>query len=87
VVGAAEAAEGFYIKCGYNSNLFIQGEWPLTLEKLRSFNDRYDEAWSTDDGTNISLCLLTKVIDKELQQKYNQAFPACSTQTLFTKFL
>lgn len=85
VLGALEPAEGFYLKCGYIPHLFVQAKPPLTLEKLRSLNDRYDEAWSYDDGTDIRLCLATKGIDRELQHKYDRAFPACSTQTLFTK--
>lgn len=87
VLGAAETAEGFYLKCGYVPHLFIQSKYPVTLEKLRALNDRYDEAWSTDDGTNISLCILTPEMDKELQHKYKKAFPECSTQTLFTKWV
>lgn len=85
VVGAAETAEGFYLKCGYIPHLFVQAKPPLTLEKLRSLNNRYDEAWTYDDGTDIRLCIFTPKIDKELQHKYNETFPQCSTQTLFTK--
>ena len=87
VLGALEAAEGFYLKCGYTPHLFIQGKRPLTLEKLRTLNDRYDEAWSYDNGTDIRLCIDTRGIDRELQHKYDETFPECSTQTLFTKLL
>jgi GNAT superfamily N-acetyltransferase len=87
VIGALEAAEGFYLKCGYTPHLFIQSRPPLTLENLRLLNDRYDEAWSYDDGTDIRLCIQTKGIDRELQHKYDEAFPDCSTQTLFTKYI
>ena len=87
VIGALEAAEGFYLKCGYTPHLFVQSKRPLTLEKLRLLNDRYDEAWSYDDGTDIRLCIQTKGIDRELQHKYDEAFPGCSTQTLFTKYI
>ena len=87
VLGALESAEGFYLKCGYIPNLFVQAKLPLTLEKLRSLNDRYDEAWSYNDGTDIRLCIRTKGIDRELQYKYDKAFPECSTQTLFTKYI
>jgi GNAT superfamily N-acetyltransferase len=87
VLGALEEAEGFYLKCGYVPHLFVQAKPPLTLEKLRSFNEKYEEAWTYDDGTDIRLCLATKGIDRELQHKYNQTFPECSTQTLFTKWV
>ena len=87
VIGALEAAEEFYLKCGYTPHLFIQSRPPLTLEKLRLLNDRYEEAWSYDDGTDIRLCISTKGIDRELQHKYDKAFPDCSTQTLFTKYI
>ncbi len=87
VLGALEPAEGFYLKCGYLPNLFVQAKPPLTLEKLRSLNERYHEAWSYDDGKDIRLCIFTPKIDKELQDKYNKTFPECSTQTLFTKYL
>jgi len=87
VIGALEAAEGFYLKCGYTPHLFIQSRPPLTLENLRLLNDRYDEAWSYDDGTDIRLCIATKGIDRELQRKYDETFPDCSTQTLFTKYV
>lgn len=84
-VEAMEAAEGFYLKCGYVPHLLVQAKPPLTLENLRSLNDRYDEAWTYDDGKDIKLCLDTRGIDKELQHKYDKTFPECSTQTLFTK--
>ena len=87
VAGALESAEGFYLKCGYTPHLFIQSRRPFTLENLRLLNDRYDEAWSYGNGTDIRLCILTKGIDKELQNKYDEAFPGCSTQTLFTKYV
>ncbi len=85
VVAAMEAAEGFYLKCGYVPHLFIQAKPPLTLERLRSLNKQYDEAWTYDDGKDIKLCIDTRGIDKELQHKYDKAFPECATQTLFTK--
>jgi len=87
VLGALETAEEFYLKCGYVPHLFIQGQPPLTLKNLRALNDRYKEAWSRDDGTSFSLCLITKGIDKKLQREYNKTFPECGTQTLFTKWL
>jgi GNAT superfamily N-acetyltransferase len=87
VLGAAETAEEFYIKCGYTPHLFIIVAPPLTLNDLRSLNNKYQEAWACDDGKVSRLCLFTPQIDKELQQKYDRTFPECSTQTLFTKFL
>jgi GNAT superfamily N-acetyltransferase len=86
-LGALEPAEGFYLKCGYTPFLLVQASHPLSLADLRSLNDRYDEAWSYDDGTDIRLCILTKGIDRELQHKYDAAFPGCSTQTMFTKYI
>jgi GNAT superfamily N-acetyltransferase len=87
VLGAAETAEDFYIKCGYVPHLFIIAQPPLTLADLRSLNNKYQEAWTYDDGKIIRLSLFTPQIDKELQHKYDAAFSECSTQTLFTKFL
>jgi len=84
-LGAVESAEGFYLKCGYIPLLFIQTKPPHTLEALRVFNTKYHEAWSYDDGADIRLMLATNGIDRELQHKYDKAFPGCSTQTVFTK--
>lgn len=85
VLGALEPAERFYLKCGYIPHLFVQAKPPFKLEKLLSLNDWYDEAWSYDDGTDIRLWIMTKGIDGELQYKYNETFPECSTRTLLTK--
>lgn len=87
VLGAAKTAEEFYIKCGYVAHLFIIAQPPLTLADLRSLNNKYQEAWTYDDGKVIRLSLFTPQIDKELQHKYDTTFPRCSTQTLFTKLL
>jgi GNAT superfamily N-acetyltransferase len=87
VLGALESAEGFYLKCGYLPHLFVQAKLPLQLDQLRSLNQQYEEAWTYDDGRDIRLCLKTPQIDRELQRRYENTFPSCSTQTLFTKYV
>lgn len=84
-LGGRRHAEGFYIKQGYTSSLFIQSKHPRTLDELRSINKIYKEAWCYDDGIDIRLSLLTKVIDRELQDSYDKTFPECNTITLFNK--
>lgn len=84
-LGAVESAEDFYLKCGYAPLLFVQTKPPHTLEALRALSAGCREAWSFDDGADIRLMLITDGIDRNLQHRYDEAFPGCSTQTVFVK--
>jgi GNAT superfamily N-acetyltransferase len=86
-LGAAESAEGFYLKCGYTPYLFIQTKPPRTLAELRALNPGYPEARTCDDGMDVRLMLATGGIDKALQRAYDAAFHDCATQTVFMKEL
>jgi hypothetical protein len=48
-------------------------------------NIKYKEAWCFDDGIDVRLSLLTKIIDRELQDMYEREFPECNTIMLFNK--
>jgi GNAT superfamily N-acetyltransferase len=86
-LGSVEAAEGFYLKCGYTASLLVQDNPPVTLDDLRRLNTSYPEAWCYDDGADIRLCIFTNGIDRALQHAYGKIFPNCSTQTLMSKFI
>lgn len=84
-LGGIREAEKFYIKQGYTPSLFIQSKHPRTLDELRALNNKYKEAWCFNDGIDVRLSLLTKIIDRELQDMYEKEFPECNTITLFNK--
>lgn len=84
-LGAAQSAEGFYVKCGYTPFLFVQTKPPHTLDALRALNTKCREVWSYDNGTDIRLMLDTNGVDHELQHAYDAALPGCSTQIVFAK--
>jgi GNAT superfamily N-acetyltransferase len=86
LLGAKQDAEPFYLKCGYTPFLFIQAP-NITLDELRSLNISYPEAWSYEGDGWARLMITTPVIDRVLQQQYNERFPYCSTQTVFIKHL
>lgn len=85
VLGARQEAEQFYLSCSFIPQLFIQAKVPTTLEQLRSLNEKYPEAGSSESEGWVRLMLKTPTIDHELQLKYDEQFPGCSTQTVFIK--
>jgi len=85
VLGAVEEAEPFYLSCGFQPNLFIQLPELGGVERLESMNEEYDVIWKAEREGWSRLMLRTPGIDKGLQRKYDQAFPNCSTQYVFTK--
>lgn len=85
LLGAREEAEPFYLSCGFQPNLFIQLPQPGCLEQLKSMNPDYEIVWSAQDTEWSKLMLRTPRIDKPLQRRYEQAFPNCHTQYVFTK--
>jgi hypothetical protein len=85
ILGGLEESELFYLKCEYKPNLYIQLPEPGCVEQLESLNPGYAIAWKAEESGKSKLMLRTPQIDKELQKKYNQAFPTCSTQYVFIK--
>lgn len=85
IIGALEESELFYLRCGYKPNLYIQLPEPGCVEQLESLNPGYAIGWKAEEYGKSKLMLRTTQIDKELQKKYNQAFPSCSTQYVFIK--
>ncbi|HEY8349375.1 MAG TPA: GNAT family N-acetyltransferase [Clostridia bacterium] len=84
-LGAAEGAEGFYEKLGYQGSLLIQSE-KHSIDELKSFNTKYEVIYTNIyDGTVNQVCLRLPSIDREFQRKYEEAFPGCSTQMVFGK--
>jgi AraC-like DNA-binding protein/GNAT superfamily N-acetyltransferase len=83
-VAAMIEEEAFYFKSGLTPNLFIQAK-DISHDKLRALNPGYIEV-----GVNVyngwnTLMLKLPEIDRSLQEKYQIAFPSCSTQIVFTK--
>lgn len=85
ILGGLEESEQFYLRCGYKPNLYIQLPEPGCVEQLETLNPGYAIAWKAEEYGKSKLMLHTPQIDKELQKKYNQAFPTCSTQYVFIK--
>ncbi len=86
ILGAAEEAEPFYLKCGFDAHLFVQLPEPARLNQLKALNPHYPVAWEAKDDNGWSkLMLRTPKIDKSLQERYERAFPSCATQTVFIK--
>jgi DNA-binding CsgD family transcriptional regulator/N-acetylglutamate synthase-like GNAT family acetyltransferase len=85
ILGSAEEAEGFYLKCGFNAHLFVQYPESAYLAQLKSLNKQYAAVWEAQTDGWTRLMLRTPTIDKSLQQQYESQFPNCSTQTIFIK--
>ena len=85
VLGSQEDAEPFYLSCGFQPNLFVQSPDPDCLERLKSLNQKYEVIWATEQEGRAKLMLRTPEIDKPLQRRYEQEFPGCYTQYVFTK--
>lgn len=84
-LGASAGEEGFYEKCGYTGNLLIQSE-ENTIEELRSLNPGYVEIGAgVYEGHINQLYLNIPSINRELQKKYEETFPACNTIMVFGK--
>ena len=85
ILGSAEDAEAFYLKCGYQPNLFVQLPDAAALPKLKTVNHDYAVAWEAAQDGWSKLMLRTPRIDRALQRRFESAFPACHTQTVFIK--
>lgn len=86
ILGSAEEAEPFYLKCGFDAHLFVQMPEPVFVAQLKALNTAHAVVWEAqnDDGWS-KLMLRTPKIDRDLQQRYEQVFPSCATQTVFIK--
>lgn len=85
VLGATAGEEGFYEKCGYTGSLLIQSE-ENSIDELRSFNPGYEEIGAgVYEGYIHQLYLKIPSINRELQKKYEDTFPACNTIMVFGK--
>ena len=87
ILGSLEDAEPFYLSCGFQPNLFIQLPESRAVTRLKALNDRYTVVWEAEQEGWSRLMLRTPQVDRSLQQKYAQHFPACSTQYVFIKKL
>lgn len=87
ILGAVEEAEPFYLSCGFQPNLFVQLPEPDSAGRLESLNEAYSIAWKAEQEGWSKLLLRTPEIDRGLQKKYEQVFPNCSTQYVFTKHI
>ena len=84
-LGAMEAAEGFYAKLGYTGSLLIQSE-EHSIDRLKSLNESYEViGTNVYEGTVSQLWLRLPAVDRELQRKYEETLPGCSTQMTFGK--
>ena len=87
ILGAREEAEPFYLSCGFQPNLFIQLPESDSVERLKALNEQYKVIWESQQEGWSRLMLRTPQIDKALQRRYEQEFPACYTQYVFIKHI
>lgn len=87
ILGARQEAETFYLRCGFQPHLFIQAPAPATPAALRALREGCEVAWEAEEEGFTKLLLRTPTISRELQHRYDEAFPGCSTQYVFTKHL
>jgi GNAT superfamily N-acetyltransferase len=80
-----EEREMFYQRCGYKANLYIQVPESCCVEKLEALNPNLPVTRKGEVPGKSRLMLRTQQINKDLQEKYNQAFPSCSSQYIFIK--
>lgn len=85
ILGSRQAAEGFYLRCGFLPNLFIQSPGAGRLEQLKQLNVAYPVVWENQAGEWTRLMLATRLVDRELQSAYAKQFPDCHTQYVFIK--
>lgn len=85
ILGSRQEAEGFYLRCGFRPNLFIQLSEPGWLERLKQLNWQYPVIWEMEDDSSTRLMLATPQVDRELQAAYTERFPGCNTQYVFIK--
>jgi predicted N-acetyltransferase YhbS len=85
ILGSRQEAEGFYLRCGFHPNLFIQLAQPDQLEALKQLNQRYAVIWEMQDAANTRIMLATPQVDRDLQAAYEKQFPGCGTQYVFIK--
>ncbi len=85
LLGARKGEEPFYASCGYQPHLFIQLHEPGSVARLQALNQGYPIAWQSEEGAKSKLMLRTGQVDKDLQAKYDRAFPNCYTQYVFIK--
>jgi len=84
-LGSVESAERFYSKLGYTGSLLIQSQIH-SVEQLISLNNKYKvEFTNIYDGKVSQVCLELTEPDRDLQKKYEIAFPGCYTQMMYWK--
>lgn len=84
-LGAVEDAEGFYYKLGYSGCLLVQSE-THSIEELLSLNPGYEViATNVYDGTINQIYLNVTTPDHDIQRRYEERYPGCSTQMVFGK--
>ncbi|HML45822.1 MAG TPA: bifunctional GNAT family N-acetyltransferase/class I SAM-dependent methyltransferase, partial [Clostridia bacterium] len=84
-LGAAESAEGFYLKLGYTGTLLVQSE-KHSIDELLSLNTQYRVMHTNVyDGTVQQIYLDLPAPDRALQRRYERTLPGCHTQMVFGK--
>lgn len=88
LLGAYQDAEVFYLKNGYQPELFVQFSGQNCRERLNHVLKDIKEPilWRDSSGGTAKVILQTKSIDKVLQAKF-QAEPGVHAQYLFKKTL
>lgn len=85
ILGSRQEAEGFYLRCGFKPNLFIQLSESGKLAELKQQNQGYPVIWEMEVPSDTRLMLATPRVDRELQEEYERNFPGCGTQYVFIK--
>jgi GNAT superfamily N-acetyltransferase len=85
ILGAVEEAEPFYLRCGYQPNLFVQLPEESAVTRLGAINPGYEVVWQEERDGWTRIMLHTPRIDKGLQRQYEKVFPGCYTQAVFVK--
>jgi len=86
-LGAAEVAEGFYLKLGYTGTLLIQSE-KHSIDELLSLNDKYTvKSTNVYDGAVNQVFIDLPFPDREFQRKYENTLPGCHAGMMFWKIL
>ncbi|MDR0287960.1 MAG: GNAT family N-acetyltransferase [Clostridiales bacterium] len=86
-LGAAEAAEGFYVRLGYTGSLLVQSE-KHSIDELLAYSGKYPVKYTNIyDGTINQVCFELDEPDRELQRAYEKELGDCWTQMVFMKKL
>lgn len=84
-LGAAEGAEDFYAKLGYEGSLLVQSE-EYSIDDMLAFNTKYRVVGTNVyDGTVNQVFIDLPIVNRDFQHEYERAFPGCSTRMIYGK--